>query len=369
MKKYTVHIILAVVIIVLAVVIGCKYFNNQESTANSNLVATATAKPTPTVEPTAEPTEAPHEHVYTETITTEAACETDGLKNFACECGDNYTELITATGHDFGEYIYNEDATYENDGTMTATCNVCGATDTQTAFGSMLTEELTFEEMEERANAAVAEALGMTLEEYYEFIGEVEERQNSPYMSDRYGCDVGDEMVLDNGITVEYLGEDIWKDVSSNTKYKTTKELENGGLWFEPINTQQASGNPDSPYISDRYGHQVGDQMVIYEYKTVTYQGGDVWMDENSRVYTVVKDHGNGYMEFAQGLFAKPGEQPVSERVGYQPGDTIFCQSLGYSFNRVYVGNDIWYNDNEPDVELIASLQNGQLGFTRYTWK
>ena len=134
MKKYTVHIILAVVIIVLAVVIGCKYFNKGDNSVSSNSVATA--EPIATATP--EPTEAPHEHVYAETITTEATCETNGLKTFSCECGDTYTEPIIAMGHVFGEYIYNEDATYFNDGTQTAQCKNCEVTDTGTAFGSML---------------------------------------------------------------------------------------------------------------------------------------------------------------------------------------------------------------------------------------
>lgn len=144
MKKYTVHIILVVVIIVLAVVIGCKYFNKEDSSVSSNSmatsepVATATQEPTPTV----EPTEPPHEHAYSEAITTEATCETDGVKTFTCDCGDSYTEVITATGHNYGEYISNNDATYTADGTETATC-VCGLTDTRTAEGSKL--EYTFQ--------------------------------------------------------------------------------------------------------------------------------------------------------------------------------------------------------------------------------
>ena len=87
---------------------------------------------------TAEPTEAPHEHAYKEEITTEATCETDGLKTFTCECGDSYTEVIKATGHVL-EYVYNEDATYYADGTETATCKNCDVTDTRTAEGTMLT--------------------------------------------------------------------------------------------------------------------------------------------------------------------------------------------------------------------------------------
>lgn len=82
--------------------------------------------------------ETPHEHAYTEEITVEATCEKDGKKTFTCECGDSYTEIITAAGHVFN-YVYNEDATYEADGTETAECVNCGITDTRTAEGTMLT--------------------------------------------------------------------------------------------------------------------------------------------------------------------------------------------------------------------------------------
>lgn len=78
-----------------------------------------------------------HMHNYIEEVTAEATCEADGLKTFICECGDSYTEVITATGHSYGEYVYNNDATTSADGTETATC-VCGLTDTRTAEGSKL---------------------------------------------------------------------------------------------------------------------------------------------------------------------------------------------------------------------------------------
>lgn len=115
---------------------------------NSSNVAESTADTTietdvATEEPT--PTEAPHEHAYTEAITVEATCTTEGEKTFTCECGDTYTEAIPATGHDFSNYVSNEDATYTADGTETATCT-CGETDTRVAEGSMLT--YTFEEMD-----------------------------------------------------------------------------------------------------------------------------------------------------------------------------------------------------------------------------
>lgn len=78
-----------------------------------------------------------HAHAYTENITTEAACEAEGLKTFTCECGDSYTEVIAATGHIYENYVSNNDATYTADGTETATCS-CGLTDTRIAEGSKL---------------------------------------------------------------------------------------------------------------------------------------------------------------------------------------------------------------------------------------
>lgn len=80
-----------------------------------------------------------HEHNYTEEITVEATCETDGEATYTCECGDTYTEPIKATGHSFTNYVSNNDATYTADGTETAKCDNCDATDTRTAEGSMLT--------------------------------------------------------------------------------------------------------------------------------------------------------------------------------------------------------------------------------------
>lgn len=94
---------------------------------------------------TLEPTEESHTHNYTEVITTQVSCETDGLKTFTCECGDTYTEPIPAIGHIYENYVYNNDATYTTDGTETATC-VCGFVDIRTAEGSKL--EITCADMQ-----------------------------------------------------------------------------------------------------------------------------------------------------------------------------------------------------------------------------
>lgn len=118
--------------VTLASLTGCG--SSSDVVESTEVTADAT-----TSEDNAVETEAPHEHTYTEAITTEATCETDGVKTFTCECGDSYTEPIPATGHVFENYTSNNDATYTADGTETAKCNNCEVTDTRTAEGSMLT--------------------------------------------------------------------------------------------------------------------------------------------------------------------------------------------------------------------------------------
>lgn len=107
-------------------------------TSATTVAPTTTEAPATTVAPTT--TEAPHSHSYTSTVTKASTCTEDGIMTFICSCGDTYTEAIGKIAHSYGEYTYNNDATTENDGTKTATCAVCGATDTITAEGTKITE-------------------------------------------------------------------------------------------------------------------------------------------------------------------------------------------------------------------------------------
>lgn len=101
-----------------------------------------TAKPesTAAVEPTAtpEPTPPPHVHQWSETVTKEAGCSTEGEKKLTCECGEVKVESIPATGeHNWVEgttVIHHEELghveqvqTGTTAGYTTYACAVCGA--------------------------------------------------------------------------------------------------------------------------------------------------------------------------------------------------------------------------------------------------
>ena len=71
-----------------------------------------------------------------------ATCTVEGFTGdtYCTLCGTKISSgtSIKALGHSFTTYIYNNDATTEKDGTETATCDRCTATDTRTKSGSKL---------------------------------------------------------------------------------------------------------------------------------------------------------------------------------------------------------------------------------------
>ena len=75
-------------------------------------------------------------------VTTPATCTTPGVKTYTCQTDPAHTktEDIPALEHKFETYVYNNDATYEADGTETALCAHpgCGVTDTRRAPGTQL---------------------------------------------------------------------------------------------------------------------------------------------------------------------------------------------------------------------------------------
>lgn len=116
---------------------------------------------------TAAGTKLAHVHSYTESVTTMPACTTDGVKTFSCSCGSSYTETIPATGHQFGDYTYNNDATTSADGTKTRYCLVCGETETVTAEGTKKSLPSWYDEHWQQLNTTMGGQRDGSLEMYF----------------------------------------------------------------------------------------------------------------------------------------------------------------------------------------------------------
>ena len=73
-------------------------------------------------------------------VTTPATCTTPGVRTYTCTKNPAHTktEPIPALNHQFGAYIYDNNATCTQDGTETAKCERCNKTDTRTKAGTKL---------------------------------------------------------------------------------------------------------------------------------------------------------------------------------------------------------------------------------------
>ena len=74
-----------------------------------------------------------HVHTWDEgVITTQPTCTADGVRTFTCtECGETYTESVSASGHSWSEWTVVTPATEEHDGVKERTCSRCGEKETE----------------------------------------------------------------------------------------------------------------------------------------------------------------------------------------------------------------------------------------------
>lgn len=176
----------------------------------------------PVVPPASTESEESHTHNYTSEVTTSATCTTDGVKTYTCTCGDSYTEVIAAIGH-------NEvnGGTYD----VHTKCSECGVTISSTHPTSSYT-------LTERIEVG-CETIGY----------------------DTYSCSCGYEKVIEHapvGHVVDSTGV-VTTEATCTTDGVLTKSCGNCG-WVE------------STEVIPAYGHYA-DYPVVTQEATCTVEG------------------------------------------------------------------------------------------------
>lgn len=86
-----------------------------------------------------EPEKCEHDYQVVESKSKAATCTENGYTFYECtKCHDTKEETINATGHTFENYVYNNDASCNKDGTETAQCKNCNVKDIRIAKGTAL---------------------------------------------------------------------------------------------------------------------------------------------------------------------------------------------------------------------------------------
>ena len=121
-----------------------------------------------------------HEHSYNAVITA-PTCTERGYTTYTCECGDSYIDDYTdKLQHEFTDYVSDNNATYDSDGTKTAHCNHgCGATDIITDVGTKLQSGIAFKTLAVDGNNAYGKIPND--ETTFDFLTEIEKKGNVTY--------------------------------------------------------------------------------------------------------------------------------------------------------------------------------------------
>ncbi len=142
--------------------------------------------------------------------------KTAGKKCTVCGTITEGCTLIAKADHDFAEYVYNNDATCTDNGTQTATCKNCPATDTIAKENSKLGHDwkdatCTTAKTCDRCNITEGEALGHKFGEYV-YNNDATCTSDGTQTAKCDNCDQTDTIVKENS----KLGHD-WKDATCTT--------------------------------------------------------------------------------------------------------------------------------------------------------
>lgn len=158
-----------------------------------------------------------HTHEYTSVITA-PTCTEQGYTTYTCECGDTYKDdYVNELGHDFTNYTSDNNATYDSDGTKTATCdrNGCEEKDTITDTGSMLESKITFNSLQVDGTTVTGKVSNDT--EIFSFLNEVEVIGNASYsVYKEITCETiinSKTITLEVGNNAVYILESIGNDI------------------------------------------------------------------------------------------------------------------------------------------------------------
>ncbi len=304
-----------------------------------------------------------HQHSYTAEVF-EPTCTTGGYSKHTCSCGGIYTDnFVNSLGHSFTNYISNNDATFDADGTKTATCdrNGCNVTDTTTDIGTKFSKGLEFALNADEQSYSVT-GLGTCIDTNVVIPSTY---QNKPVTSIGEwafdDCDSLTSVTIGNGVTS--IGGGAFDDCDRLTSVKIGNGVTSigGRAFYECYNlTSVAMGNSVSSIgnfafyecynlTSLTIGNSVTsignwafsgcDRLTRIEIPdSVTNIGGGAFCNCSSLTNIKVNANNTTYKDINGNLYSKDGTTLIQYAIGKQQTSFIISNSVTSIGNYAFEG-------------------------------
>ena len=297
-----------------------------------------------------------HTHTFDKQVTQEkyvssiATCTEKAKYYYSCECGEKGEltfEHGSALEHEFTDYISDNNATYDNDGTKTATCNRdnCSATDTVIDDGTKLISHIEFKTLDLENKNIFANNVGE-----FSFLEEIETFGNSKFnvSSDKHGKEeyLSKIVPLESGDNTFYVFESIDGDIVNTY----TVVLRRRPMYSVQFNTNGGS-EIASQTIEESFTASIPTEKTEracytfdgwdFDFATPITQDITVNAKWAANYYTVqvVRQNNKGTVSGA-GSFANAQQVTVSATVnagytfvGWYNGDKQVSEEMVYKFN------------------------------------
>ena len=318
-----------------------------------------------------------HTHSWGEgVVTTEAGCETKGVRTFTCSCGQTKTEEIAALGHDYGNLVEGYLPSYFYDGSQSYyKCSRCNQ------YFDASKQKTTEEKLKlGRAGDSIAISVNNVQKALFDQIDKREEVVTWAYF--------GLEVATDDMIAITKPGDTSYKyqffgkgNIDQDGKVLTAGKVDLGltatpngfalnvsgykypGLVVKvnddeyPLNKVTYLENDKETYIYGYHYFNVGDKMTVVDnINNITYDFDDLEDDVLWNVYDFEKGTNNEIVFKKQARFGiefdRGGDKKISITKTFEPSRTFEHCDIAFIDGR---GNEIMtettYAPTSPEYE------------------
>ena len=208
------------------------------------------------------------------------SCTESGVTAHVCSCGKEELEILPATGHKFGDWTTEKEATCSETGTKQATCSVCSAKQTEAlprlAHSYTQAQSQPDDKTVRYVCVTCNDTFAVDAEQEVDLLSARYQSECTPDHTFRIYCPQDEQYIREH----LYITNAYYHNTDKQTNLEYQLSGEGGGYWSVSPVTPYAAGNI---YVAGRSGEVLFEDMTVRDMKFQIHR-------EESKEITLNKD-------------------------------------------------------------------------------